>query len=62
MNGTKSNEKNGESWGPKLTLSVPMQSRGSFSYGKAVGIDGISAEIVKSIPWRASQKIRKAFE
>ena len=47
---------------PKLTMSVIMQSRASFSNGKAVGIDGISAEIVKSIPWTALQKIEKAFE
>ena len=39
-----------------------MQSRASFSNGSAVGIDGISAEILKSIPWRALHKIRKAFE
>ena len=43
-------------------MSVLMQSRASFSNGKAVGIDGISAEVLKSIPWRALQKIRKAFE
>ena len=46
---------------PKLTVSVNMQSRASFSNGKAVGVDGISAEILKSIPWRALQKIEKAF-
>ena len=44
---------------PKLTMSVIMQSRASFSTGKAVGVDGISAEIPKSIPWRALQKIRR---
>ena len=44
------------------TMSVVMQSRASFSNGKAVGVDGISAEILKSIPWRALQKIKKAFE
>ena len=43
-------------------MSVLMQSRASFSDGKAVGIDGIPAEILRSIPWRALQKIRKAFE
>ena len=52
----------GESQEPKLTMSVIMQSRASFSIGKAVGVDGISAEILKSIPWRALQKIKKAFE
>ena len=30
---------------PRLTMSVLMQSRASFSNGKAVGVDGISAEI-----------------
>ena len=30
--------------------------------GKAVGVDGISAEILKTIPWRPLQKIKKAFE
>ena len=43
-------------------MSVLMQSRASFPNGKAVGIDGIFAEILKSIPWRALQQIRKAFE
>ena len=52
----------GESQEPKLTMSVIMQSRASFSIGKAVGVDGISAKILKSIPWRALQKIKKAFE
>ena len=36
-------------------MSVLMQSRASFSDGKAVGIDGIPAEILRSIPWRALQ-------
>ena len=44
------------------TMSVIMQRRASSSNGKAVGVDGISAEILKSIPWRALQKIKKAFE
>ena len=43
-------------------MSVIMKSRASFSDGKAVGVDRISAEILKSIPWRALQKIEKAFE
>ena len=47
---------------PRLTMSVIMQSRASFSNGKAAGIDGISAEILKSIPWRPLQKIKNAFE
>ena len=51
-----------ENEGPKLTMSVLMQSRASFSTGKAVGIDGISAEIIKTIPWRALQKIRRVFK
>ena len=45
-----------------LTISVLIQSRAFFSNGKAVGIDDNSAEILKSVPWRALQKIRKAFE
>ena len=60
--GRKSKEKNGESQGPKLTISVLIQSRVSFFNGKAVGIDGNSAEILKSVPWRALHKISMAFE
>ena len=44
---------------PRLTMSVFMQSRASFLNGKAVGVDGISAEILKSIPWRAQPNIKK---
>ena len=44
---------------PRLTMSVVMQSRASFSNGKEVGVDGISAKILKSIPWRALQNIKK---
>ena len=51
-----------EGQGPGLTMADLMQSGASFSNGKAVGIDGISAEILKSLPWRVLQKIRKAFE
>ena len=47
---------------PRLTMSVLMQSRATFSNGKAVGIDGLSAEILNSIPWRALQKFRRTFE
>ena len=43
-------------------MSVIMQSRASFSNGKAVGNNGISAEILKSLLWSALQKIKKAFE
>ena len=50
----------GEHQAPRLTMSVIMQSRAaSFSNGKAVGVDRISAEILKPIPWRAPQKIIK---
>ena len=38
---------------PRLTMSVVMQSRASFSNGKAAGVDGISAEVLKTLPWRA---------
>ena len=51
-----------ERTGGRLTMSVVKQSRASFSYRKAAGIDGISAEILQSIPWRALQKISKAFK
>ena len=51
--GRKRKVKKGVSLGPKLTMSVLTHSRASFSEGKAVGIDGISAEILKAIPWRA---------
>ena len=50
------------SQGPRRTMSAIMQSRPSFSNGRAVGVDGISAEILKSIPWSALQDIQKAFE
>ena len=29
---------------------------------KAVGVDGISAEVLKILPWRGLQKIKNAFE
>ena len=48
----------GEHQAPRLTLSVIMQNRASFSNGKAVRVDGISAEVLKSILWRALQKIK----
>ena len=65
MNGMKKEDrakKKIENHRPKFTLSVLTQSRAPFSNGKAVGTDGISPEILKSISWRALQKIRKAFE
>ena len=46
----------------RLTMSVVMQSRASFSDGEAVGVDGISAEVLKTLPWRALQKIKNACE
>ena len=52
----------GESREPRLTMSVIMQSRASFSNGKAVRVDGISAEVLKLIAWRALLKIKKPFE
>ena len=51
----------GEQRAPGLTMSVVMQSRASFSYGKAVEVDGIS-EILRTLPWRALQKIKNALE
>ena len=62
QNGRQSKEKKKENQGQKLTMSDLKQSRASFSNEKAVGIESISAEILKSIAWRALQKIRKAFE
>ena len=47
---------------PRLTMSVVMQSRASFSNGKAARVDGISAEVLKTLPWRALQKIKNAFD
>ena len=52
----------GKQRAPGLTMSVVMQSRASFSNGKSVGVDGISADILKTLPWRALQKIKNAFE
>ena len=43
--------------GPRLTMSLLMQSRASFSNGKAVGMDDVSLEIMKALPRRAVQKI-----
>ena len=60
--GRRWEERIGGRQGPRLSMSVLMQSRASFPNGKAEGIDGISAEILKSIPWRALKKIRKALE
>ena len=55
----KERERNGGSPEPKLTMSVIMQSRASFLYEKAVGGEGISAEVLKTVRWRALQKIKK---
>ena len=49
----------GEQRAPRLTMSVVRRSRASFSNDKAVGVDGIS---LKSLLWRALQKIRNAFD
>ena len=46
---------------PRLTMSVLMQSRASFSNCKALGVDKFSAEIVKTLTWRALHKIKSAF-
>ena len=37
-------ERDGGSQGRRMTMSVLMQNKASFSNGKAVGIDGISAD------------------
>ena len=52
----------GEHQAPRLTMSVVMQRRTSFSNRKAVNVNGISAEVPKSIAWRVLLKINKAFE
>ena len=52
----------GGSQEPRLSMSLIMQSRASFSNVKAEGVDGILAQILESIPWRALQKIKKASE
>ena len=57
---TQRNE-TGEQRAPRLTMSVVRQSRGSFSNGKAVGVDGISDEVLKTVPWRALEESKNAF-
>ena len=47
---------------PRLTMSVSMQGRVSFSNEKAVGVDDISSEVLKALPWSAVQKTKGAFE
>ena len=58
---TSRQQARGKQKAPNLTMSVLMQSRASFSNGKAVGVDGISSEILKALPWRGLQKIKNAF-
>ena len=43
-------------------MSVLMQSRASSANGKAVGVDEISSEILKALPWRAVQKTKTALD
>ena len=59
---TKQKKGAGEHRAPGLTMSVVMQIRASFSNGKAVGVDGISAVILINFPRRSLQKIGNAFE
>ena len=47
-------DQDGEHQEPRLTMSVVMQSRASFSNGKAVGVDGISAEWHGWQDWHSS--------
>ena len=47
-------DQDGEHQAPRLTMSVVMQSRASFSNGKAVGVDGISAEWHGWQDWHSS--------
>ena len=46
------------------TDNVSDNAKPSFVFlnGETVGVDGISVEILKSVPWRALQKIEKVFE
>ena len=51
----------GEQRVPRLTMSVVMQSRASFSNGKAVGVDGISAEVLKNLTLESSAENQKCL-
>ena len=54
-----------EDWRTSRTKAEYVSAHAEQSFfpnGKAEGIDGISAEILKSVPWRALKKIRKALE
>ena len=62
MNGKKKSRRQRIEKAPKLTMSILMQSRSSFSSGKDVGVDGISAEILEMLPWRAPHKMKNVFE
>ena len=46
---------------PRLTMTVLMQSRASFSNGNVVGVDGISAEILKNIAMERTAENQECF-
>ena len=43
-------------------MSILMQSRVVFASGKAVRVDDLPSEVLKTLPWRVVQKIRAAFQ
>jgi hypothetical protein len=47
---------------PDLELYDVLQARAALPLDKGVGVDGISAEIYKSIPWRATLHIYHLFK
>ena len=55
-------QKNKGRWTPKLTMSVLMHSRASFTDGKALGVDDISSEKLTALLYGSVQKIKTACE
>ena len=58
---TRHKDEVGEHQAPRLTMSVIMQSRALFSNGKAVGVDGISAEVLNPYLRKLCRKSKKTF-
>ena len=58
----KTKRRNQRKSGTKTDYVSNHAKQGVILKWEAVGHSGISAEILKSIPWRAPQKIKKAFE
>ena len=40
-------------WSSRWTMLILMQSRASFSEGKAVGVDDVSSENIEALLWRS---------